>query len=256
MIISGKIILKKGKEVSIRRFHPWIFSGAIHKTEGNIADGAWVQVVDFKDQILGYGHYQQGSISVRMLSFRPEPPSENFWNEKISQALEMRRSLGLPNERTDAFRVIHGEGDGLPGLIVDYYSGVLVVQAHDSGMHTDRHAIANAFKDSFPTELSAIYYKSQTTLPGKLRDTQGDEYLFGAAIAHRIISENNNRFFVDWQQGQKTGFFLDQRENRKLLGEYSRGKKVLNTFCYTGGFSVYALNAGASLVHSVDASQK
>lgn len=256
MIISGKVVLKRGKEISIQRFHPWIFSGAIQKLEGNPADGEWVEVLDFKNNTLGFGHYQQGSIAVRMLSFAREAPVSDFWKDKISKAIELRKSAGLPGNATNAFRMIHAEGDGLPGLIADYYAGVLVMQAHDAGMHLDRFDIAHAFGDCMDKDLRAIYYKSQSTLPGKFRDASADGYLFGEPITRQIISEYNNKFFVDWQEGQKTGFFLDQRENRKLLGTFSAGKKVLNTFCYTGGFSVYALASGASLVHSVDASKK
>ncbi|MEO5600833.1 MAG: class I SAM-dependent rRNA methyltransferase [Cyclobacteriaceae bacterium] len=256
MNISGKIVLKKGKEISIQRFHPWIFSGAIQKMEGAVMDGCWVQVMDFKNKTLGFGHYQNGSIAVRMLSFHPELPNENFWLDKFSNALALRRGAGLPSAETNAFRLIHAEGDGLPGLIVDFYAGALVVQAHSTGMHSDRLAIAQALQQLFAKTLLTIYYKSQSTLPGKMRDSGADEYLFGTALAQHIIQENKNQFYVDWQEGQKTGFFLDQRDNRKLLGEYSLDKKVLNTFCYTGGFSVYALRAGAALVHSVDSSQK
>lgn len=256
MTISGKIILKKGKEISIQRFHPWIFSGAIQKMEGAVIDGAWVEVQDFKNQTVGFGHYQNGSIAVRMLSFRPEIPDGNFWFQKFLNALAVRKSAGLPDKNTNAFRLVHAEGDGLPGLIVDYYAGALVVQAHSAGMHIDRLDIAQALQQVFDKDLVAIYYKSQSTLPGKLRDTGADEYLYGSTMTDHIVLENNNRFYIDWREGQKTGFFLDQRENRKLLGDFSREKKVLNTFCYTGGFSVYALTAGASLVHSVDSSQK
>jgi len=256
MTISGKVVLKKGKEISIRRFHPWLFSGAIHKIDGTVEEGGWVQVVDCRDETLGYGHYQHGSIAVRMLSFKAERPTKNFWTEKISHALAVRKSAGLPQTETTAFRLIHGEGDGLPGLIADYYAGVLVMQAHGVGMHADRQAIAEAFQEALPENVTAIYYKSQSTLPGKMRDVSTDEYLFGAAVSNHKILENGNQFLVEWRDGQKTGFFLDQRENRKLLGTFSKGKKLLNTFCYTGGFSVYALTAGATLVHSVDSSQK
>ena len=256
MNISGKIVLKKGKEISIQRFHPWIFSGAIQKMEGAVMDGCWVQVIDFKNQTLGFGHYQNGSIAVRMLSFHPELPNETFWFDKFSNALALRKCAGLPSSETNASRLIHAEGDGLPGLIVDFYAGALVVQAHSTGMHADRLAIAQALQELFAKSLLTIYYKSQSTLPGKMRDAGADEYLFGNALPQHIIRENKNQFYVDWQEGQKTGFFLDQRDNRKLLGEYSLDKKVLNTFCYTGGFSVYALRAGAALVHSVDSSQK
>jgi 23S rRNA (cytosine1962-C5)-methyltransferase len=256
MTISGKVILKKGKEISIQRYHPWIFSGAIQTLEGSVTDGCWVEVIDYKNRTLGYGHYQHGSIAVRMLTFQSETPSENFWVQKLASALLLRRSAGLPDQTTNAFRLIHGEGDGLPGLIADYYAGVVVLQAHDAGMHVDRHAIAEALEEIFRNDLTAVYYKSQGTLPGKMRDTGTDEYLFGAAAGEHMILENGNKFYVDWQTGQKTGFFLDQRENRKLLGAFSKGKKVLNTFCYTGGFSIYGLAAGAALMHSVDSSQK
>lgn len=256
MIVSGKVILKKGKEISIQRLHPWIFSGAIHKIEGSVPDGCWVEVIDYNDNTLGFGHYQHGSIAVRMLSFLKEKPSEKFWIEKFSAALNLRESAGLPSADTNSFRLIHGEGDGLPGLIIDRYAGVLVVQAHDVGMHLDRHRIASALQDVFQENITAIYYKSQSTLPGKLRDANADEYLFGEPSSKNTILENGNQFYVDWQEGQKTGFFLDQRDNRKLLGAFSKGKKLLNTFCYTGGFSVYALTSGAVLVHSVDSSQK
>lgn len=256
MTISGKVILKKGKEISIQRYHPWIFSGAIQTLEGTATDGCWVEVIDYKNRTLGYGHYQHGSIAVRMLTFQPETPSENFWIQKLANALLLRRSAGLPDQTTNAFRLIHGEGDGLPGLIADYYAGVIVLQAHDAGMHVDRVAITEALKEIFRNDLTAVYYKSQGTLPGKMRDTGIDEYLFGATAGEHMILENGNKFYVDWQAGQKTGFFLDQRENRKLLGAFSKGKKVLNTFCYTGGFSIYGLTAGAALMHSVDSSQK
>lgn len=256
MTISGKAILRKGKEISIRRFHPWIFSGAIHQLEGTITDGVWVEVVDYRDQRLGFGHYQRGSIAVRMLSFGNEYPGESFWREKISKALDLRRSAHLPNPATNAFRVIHGEGDGLPGLIADCYAGVIVMQAHDTGMHLDRKSIADAFSEVLGNNVTAIFYKSQSTLPGSVRDQSHDEFLYGQPHAESTVLENGHRFLVNWQEGQKTGFFLDQRENRKLLGTFSHDRTVLNTFCYTGGFSVYALTAGAQLVHSVDASQK
>jgi 23S rRNA (cytosine1962-C5)-methyltransferase len=255
MTISGKVILKKGKEFSIQRFHPWIFSGAIQKLEGEVLDGQWVEVVDFKSKTLGYGHYQNGSIAVRVLSFLSSAPTVTFWNDRLSNALSLRNSSSLPTDETNCFRLIHGEGDGLPGLIIDYYDGVAIVQAHSAGMHNDRLAIASGVQQVFPA-IKAIYYKSHGTLPGKMRDENIDEYLVGMGIVPHVVLENGKKFFVDWEEGQKTGFFLDQRENRKLLGEFSKSKKVLNTFCYTGGFSVYALDAGAALVDSVDASEK
>jgi 23S rRNA (cytosine1962-C5)-methyltransferase len=224
--------------------------------EGTVADGTWVEVQDFKNQTLGFGHYQNGSIAVRMLSFGQSLPPETFWSEKISAALAVRKNAGLPDTKTNAFRLIHAEGDGLPGLVLDYYAGAVVLQAHSVGMHEDRSQIASALRRVFGSSLTSIYYKSQSTLPGKMREPFTDEYLFGDPLPEHSIRENNNHFYVDWKEGQKTGFFLDQRDNRKLLGQFSYNKKVLNTFCYTGGFSVYALASGAALVHSVDASQK
>lgn len=254
-MIQGKVILKKGKEHSIERFHPWIFSGAIATIQGSPTDGQQVEVVSAQGRTLGFGHYQQGSITVRMLAFGQDLPNANFWNERIAAALAVRASAGLPDEHTNAFRLIHGEGDGLPGLIADFYDGVVVMQAHSAGMHADRVAIAEALMQDVPG-ITAVYYKSQMTLPGKMRDHQENGYIKGMAPVPHVVQEYGNRFYIDWEEGQKTGFFLDQRENRKLLAAFSKGKKVLNTFCYTGGFSVYALNAGAALVHSVDASEK
>jgi 23S rRNA (cytosine1962-C5)-methyltransferase len=256
MTIRGKAILKSGKEISIQRQHPWIFSGAIQQLEGSVTDGCWVEVCNSKGNTLGFGHYQNGSIAVRMLSFGNQRPSDSFWQEKVAAASMLRASAGLPNERTNAFRLVHGEGDGLAGLIIDIYAGVAVLQAHSVGMHLDRHLIGHALQDGLQPGITAAYYKSQSTLPGKMNDERADEYLFGHAGENHIMLEHGNQFIVDWLEGQKTGFFLDQRENRKLLGDFCRNKRVLNTFCYTGGFSVYALKAGAAIVHSVDASQK
>lgn len=253
--MQGKIILKKGKEYSIERFHPWIFSGAIQATEGELTDGCWVEVFSFKNKALGSGHYQKGSITVRMLSFDGQLPAD-FWALKIRKALQLRSMANLPSEATNAFRLIHGEGDGLPGLIIDFYNGIAVVQAHSMGMHIDRRNIVEGLYQIFGEGLKAVFYKSQTTLPGKERVHFPDEYLQGMSAVPHLIHENGNKFFVDWEEGQKTGFFLDQRENRNLLSLFSSGKKVLNTFCYSGGFSVYALAAKAELVHSVDASEK
>lgn len=255
-MITGQITLKKGKEHSIQRFHPWIFSGAIAKMDGGVIDGGWVSVLDATGKILGHGHYQNGSIAVRILSFDLEPPAEDLYIQKISAAYVLRQKAGVISSETNAFRLIHGEGDGLPGLIVDYYEGVAVMQAHSIGMHTDRMKIAEALKHVLNEKLNAVYYKSKATLPGKLRDAQHDGYLSGMSAVPHVILEHGNKFYVDWEDGQKTGFFLDQRENRKLLGDFSAGKKVLNTFCYTGGFSIYSLKGGAEFVHSVDASEK
>src|SRR5688500_16359988 len=228
--MHAKVILKKGKEFSIERFHPWIFSGAIQETVGDLTDGCWVDVLNFKKKFLGAGHYQKGSIAVRVLSF-DENLGRSFWANKIANALMMRRNAGLPSNTTNAFRLIHGEGDGLPGLIVDYYNGVAVMQAHSVGMHLDRMNIVEGLRIALGENLTAVYYKSQSTLPGKDREALEDKYLFGMSAVPHLILENGNKFFVDWEEGQKTGFFLDQRENRKLLGSYSEGKKVLNTFC-------------------------
>jgi 23S rRNA (cytosine1962-C5)-methyltransferase len=255
MTIAGKIILRKGKEISIERKHPWVFSGAIQKTEGALTDGCWVEVASHKSTTLGFGHYQNGSIAVRMLSFGAEYPVGDFWNEKLTKALALRRAVNLPSPATNAFRLIHGEGDGAPGLIIDYYDGAIVMQAHSVGMHNDQTELSNAIQEVFGRDLKSIYYKSQSTLPGKEQVRQ-DEYIFGLGVVPHVINEYGNKFYVDWEDGQKTGFFLDQRENRKLLGEFSPGRRVLNTFCYTGGFSIYAMNSNAQLVHSVDASEK
>lgn len=252
----GKVFLKKGKEFSIERFHPWIFSGAINRIDGTVSDGCWVEVFSHQNKCLGFGHYQEGSITVRMLSFGPTPPSIDFWSSRVSAALELRKCAALPSAITDCYRLIHGEGDGLSGLIIDYYEGVAVLQAHSYGMHEDRKEISAALENVFGTALRSVFYKSQSTLNGRTKIENRDEYLFGMGGVPHIIAENGNKFYVDWEEGQKTGFFLDQRENRKLLGEYSTGKRVLNTFCYTGGFSIYAINGGAELVHSVDSSEK
>lgn len=255
-MIRGKVFLKKGRDVSLQRFHPWVFSGAIAKAETTVADGDWVSVVNASGKIVAHGHYQAGSIAVRVLSFESEAPSTEIYTIKISAAYLLRQRAGLISGGTNAFRLIHGEGDGLPGLIVDYYDGVAVIQAHSLGMNNDRKLIAAALQHIFAEKLTAVYYKSKTTLPGKARDVFQDEYLSGMSSVPHTVLEHGNKFLVDWEEGQKTGFFLDQRENRKLLGEFSSGKKVLNTFCYTGGFSVYALKSGAAFVHSVDASEK
>jgi 23S rRNA (cytosine1962-C5)-methyltransferase len=256
MKIEASVILKKGRDVSLQRFHPWVFSGAIATVQGDVTDGGWVQVQNSSGRVLGFGHYQTGSIAVRVLHFGKDAPTDNLYFDKIFSAYILRQNSRVFNEDTNAFRLIHGEGDGLPGLIIDYYDGVAVVQAHSSGMHQDRMLISEALKNALGNTISSVYYKSKGTLPGKIRDTQEDEYLFGMSGVPHVVLEHGHKFYVDWEDGQKTGFFLDQRENRKLLGELSSGKKVLNTFCYTGGFSVYALMAGAEFVHSVDASEK
>jgi 23S rRNA (cytosine1962-C5)-methyltransferase len=256
MDVSNKVILKKGRDVSIQRFHPWVFSGGIASTQGELSEGCWVSVQNASGQTLGFGHYQTGSIAVRILSFGKIAPSSSIYFDRLSAALRLRRNAGIISESTNAYRLVHGEGDGLPGLIIDFYNGVAVVQAHSTGMHNDRNLISDALKRLLGDTLTAVYYKSKGTLPGKIRDAHEDEYLHGMSGVPHVVLEHGNKFYVDWEEGQKTGFFLDQRENRKLLGEFSTGKKVLNTFCYTGGFSIYALAAGAEFVHSVDASEK
>jgi 23S rRNA (cytosine1962-C5)-methyltransferase len=250
MEIKGKITLKKGKEVSVQRRHPWLFSGAIQQLEGNVEDGDWVTVNDAGGRPLGHGHYQKGSITVRLLSFDKAQPGLGFYTEKISTAAAQRAHINLRPTVTNAYRLIHGEGDGLPGLIVDMYNGVAVVQAHSHGMHRDRNAVAEAIRNVFGETLIAVYYKNQTGSNAR------GEYLLGMSVVPHTILEHNHKFFVDWEEGQKTGFFLDQRENRMLLAGYAMNRTVLNTFCYTGGFSVYAAQAGAALVHSVDASER
>lgn len=255
MEIAGKIILKKGKEHSIARFHPWVFSGAIQKMEGAITNGVWVEVADYKSGTLGFGHYQNGSIAVRILTFEKSKPSETFWSDRLKRAQQLRQSSSLPSEDTNAYRLIHAEGDGLPGLIIDIYDGVAIVQAHSLGMHLDRQKIAEALIAVLSDQCKAVYYRSQSTLPGN-NDVFQNEYLHGMGVVPHIVLEHGNKYYVDWEEGQKTGFFLDQRENRKLLGNFCEHKKVLNTFCYTGGFSIGALQGGAEFVHSVDASEK
>ena len=246
-----KVILKSGKEKSIQRRHPWIFSGAVYGVSREINDGEMVDVVDSKNQHLGTGYFSdKGSIVVRILTFGDETFSDNFWADKLQSAWYLRTQL-LDFEVTNAFRVIHGEGDGISGLIIDYYDKNWVIQAHSSGIFLQMEQIAEAIKSNFSEYCETIYCKSSGTLPN--RGT--DYFLFGNKV-EAVAKENNILFSVNWVEGQKTGFFLDQRENRKLLGEFSKGKKVLNTFCYTGGFSIYAMNAGAELVTSVDISQK
>jgi 23S rRNA (cytosine1962-C5)-methyltransferase len=252
--VRADIKLAKGKEFSINRFHPWIFSGAIDIVGGDPQDGDWVRVLDHKNNALGFGHYQRGSITVRMLSFGAKDPDGSFWRNKINEALLLRNRLNLPNDLTNAYRIVHGEGDGLPGLIIDFYDGIAVVQAHSLGMHNDRMVISEALQSTMKNSLKAVFYKSHATLPNRIHTEA--EYLYGMSAVPHVIMEHGSKFLVDWEGGQKTGFFLDQRENRNLLSRYSHGRNVLNTFCYTGGFSVYALRGGAMKVHSVDASEK
>lgn len=280
-----KIILKKGREDSLLRFHPWVFSGAIAQIVGEPAEGDIVGVFSQGGDFLAYGHYQIGSIAVRVLSFAGEDVlSPDFWKNMIARALRVRVAVGLacpvssaaepvspaaePVEATglvrepaltNCYRLIHGEGDGLPGLIIDYYDGVCVMQAHSVGMFRAKGAICEALKSVYGPSLKAVYDKSSGTAPFKAGLDLVDGYLYRSesfSDDEQIVLENGHKFFVNWTEGQKTGFFLDQRENRALVGKYSRGRNVLNLFCYTGGFSVYALGAGAVHVDSVDSSRK
>lgn len=253
---TSKFILKPGKEDSFRRFHPWVFSGAIQRIVGNPTEGDVVTVEDWQGNFVGVGHYQIGSIAVRILSFTPVEIDVAFYRERLQVAYDMRRSLGLEDgDHNNAYRLVHGEGDNLPGLIIDVYRNTAVMQAHSPGMHYARHTLAQALKDVMGDKIDNIYYKSETTLPYKAELEQENEYLLGG-VGDDTATENGLKFHVDWLRGQKTGFFVDQRENRALLERYSRNRKVLNMFCYTGGFSFYAMRGGAELVHSVDSSAK
>lgn len=250
------IILKPKKEESLQRFHPWVFSGAILRIEGKPAEGEIVEVLDNQRNFLALGHYQVGSIAVRVLSFQPISIDTDFWNQKIKNAYELRKSLGLVRAtKNNTYRLIHGEGDMLPGLIVDVYDDTAVMQAHSVGMHEIRTQLAQSIVKIVP-EVKNIYYKSETTLPFKAPIEPEDGYLIGNVSEKLHAIENRLQFQVDWLRGQKTGFFVDQRDNRSLLEQYASNKSVLNMFCYTGGFSVYALRGGAQLVHSVDSSAK
>lgn len=252
----SKIILKPGKEQSVLRFHPWIFSGAIDKAEGNPEEGDVVEVTDSNGNFLGLGHCQPGSISVRIFSFQNVEPNLEFWEQKVASAYRLRNTVGLTNDTTtNIFRLVHGEGDGMPGLIVDIYGDTAVMQAHSLGMYLIRETLAKAIVNALNGTIKNVYDKSSGTLPFKSIEEKKDEYIIGNLSSSELY-EYGNRFLVSWEEGQKTGFFIDQRENRKLLGEYSKNRTVLNTFGYTGGFSVAALKAGAKRVVSVDSSAK
>lgn len=251
------IVLKPKKEDSLMRFHPWVFSGAIAHNPDQLTEGDVVRVVSSKGDVIGVGHYQLGSITVRMLSFHDEAIDAEFYRRRISSAYTMRIHLGLIRPDNNSFRLIHGEGDNLPGLIIDMYAGTAVVQAHSVGMHRDREKIVAALRRVIPEEnLRNIFYKSEATLPFNANVEPVNEYLYGGTDVDYVSVENGLSFHIDWLRGQKTGFFVDQRENRSLLEKYARGRNVLNMFCYTGGFSVYALRGGASKVVSVDSSSK
>jgi len=248
-----KIVLKSGKEQSVRRFHPWIFSGAIKKMYGNPVEGDLVDVFDNKDTFLAVGHYQPSSIAVRILSFVQETPDINFFREKINRAITYRKSIGIiGNPEINVFRLIHGEGDGLPGLIIDYYNGVAVMQMHSIGFYRIRKEIASILAELLKDRIFAVYDKSEVTIPHMSGVVATNEFLYGNSEAV-VVTENGYKFKIDWKTGQKTGFFIDQRENRKLLEKYTEGRVVLNMFGYTGGFSVYAMK-NASIVHTVDSS--
>ena len=252
----AKVILKKGKEESMERFHPWLFSGAIERIEGAVEEGDLVSVQKSDGKIIGYGHCAIGSIAVRVFSFGENLPDDSFWKERIEQAFRLREKMGLTDAPdTNVYRLIHGEGDGMPGLIADYYNGTVVLQAHSVGMWLVRDAIVEGLKAVLGDKLIAVYDKSAKTLPFKANIEAKDGYLYGESSAGEVV-EYGNRFKVDWLEGQKTGFFIDQRDNRRLLSEYAKNKAVLNMFCYTGGFSFSAMRGGASLVHSVDSSAK
>lgn len=249
-----KVFLKRGKEESLRRFHPWVFSGAIHHIEGDPEEGDIVKVYTSDDEFIAVGHYQVGSIMVRVLSFDDEPIDADFWKRRLSVAYDVRRAIGVANNPdNNTYRLVHGEGDNLAGLVVDVYGNVAVMQAHSVGMHVCRNEIAEALASVIGVEN--IYYKSETTLPFKAQLGQ-ENYFIKGGCSEDVAIENGLKFHVDWLKGQKTGFFVDQRENRQLLQRMSKGRSVLNMFCYTGGFSFYAMRGGAKLVHSVDSSQK
>lgn len=251
-----KIYLKKGKEESLKRFHPWIFSGAIQQTEGDIEEGEVVRVITAGGDFIAVGHYQIGSIAVRVLSFNDVVIDNVFWKSRLQSAFDMRRSIGIvDNPQNNTYRLVHGEGDNIPGLVIDVYGDTAVMQAHSVGIHQERLAIANSLVEVAGTRIKNVYYKSETTLPYKADLGQEDGFIYGGSDDN-VAMENGLKFHVDWLKGQKTGFFVDQRENRLLLEQFSRGKKVLNMFCYTGGFSFYAMRGGAQLVHSVDSSAK
>lgn len=259
-----QLFLKRGKDESLRRFHPWIFSGAIHHVSEQPEEGEIVEVYTAENKFIATGHFQIGSIMVRVLSFRQEPVDQSFYEKRLSVALDVRRSISVvPDKDADTespnfnntYRLVHGEGDNLPGLVIDVYGKTAVMQAHSVGMHCDRNTIAEALKNVMAGQIENIYYKSETTLPFKADLGQENGFLLGGS-ADDVAIENGLKFHVDWLRGQKTGFFVDQRNNRSLLEHYSKDRNVLNMFCYTGGFSFYAMRGGAKCVHSVDSSQK
>lgn len=251
-----QVYLRKGKEESLLRFHPWVFSGAIASLDEGIEEGEIVKVITSKGNSIAIGHYQIGSIAVRVLTFKDVNIDDDFWCSRLKSAIDMRVKLGIAdNPQNNTYRLVHGEGDNLPGLVIDVYGRTAVMQAHSVGMHVFRKEIARALVLVMGERIANVYYKSETTLPFKAELGQENGFLYGGSEDNTAI-ENGLKFHVDWLKGQKTGFFVDQRENRSLLESYSKDKKVLNMFCYTGGFSFYAMRGGAKLVHSVDSSAK
>ena len=251
-----KVYLKRGKEESLKRFHPWIFSGAIQKADGGLEEGEVVRVITSEGDFIAVGHYQIGSIAVRVLSFSDVDIDDMFWQSRLESAFQMRRSIGIVDDpHNNTYRLVHGEGDNIPGLVIDIYGNTAVMQAHSVGIHQERMAIAKALVEVAGDRIANVYYKSETTLPYKAELGQEDGFIIGGSDDN-LAMENGLKFHVDWLKGQKTGFFVDQRENRSLLERFAKGKKVLNMFCYTGGFSFYAMRGGAELVHSVDSSAK
>lgn len=252
-----KVYLKPGKEESLKRFHSWVFSGAIARIEGEPEEGEIVDVFTSKKEFIACGHYQVGSIAVRVLTFTQQEIDRDFWRQKLQVAKDLRVALGLiGNPENNTYRLVHGEGDNLPGLIIDVYDHTAVVQAHSAGMHVFRMEIAEALSEVMGDIVQNIYYKSETTLPFKADLLARENGFIKGGSPENVAMENGLKFHVDWLKGQKTGFFVDQRENRHLLERYSKGRNVLNMFCYTGGFSFYAMRGGANLVHSVDSSAK
>lgn len=250
------LYLKKGKEESLKRFHPWIFSGAVAQIEEGVEEGEIVRVFTSQGDFIAVGMYQIGSIAVRVLSFRDVEIDGEFWLSRLQSAWQMRQAIGLiGRENNNTFRLVHGEGDNLPGLVIDCYGDTAVMQAHSVGMHLVRHEICEALVKASEGEIKNVYYKSETTLPFKADVEHENGFIYGS-MGSDVAMENGLNFHIDWLKGQKTGFFVDQRENRHLLETYSKGRSVLNMFCYTGGFSVYAMRGGAKLVHSVDSSAK
>lgn len=250
------IYLKKGKEDSLKRFHPWVFSGAIAHMDDGIEEGDIVRVITQSGAFIALGHYQIGSIAVRVLSFQDIAIDDDFWKQRLAAALLMRQCAGIAdNPENNTFRLVHGEGDNLPGLVIDCYGKTTVMQAHSVGMHVCRNVIARQLVEVMGNRIENVFYKSETTLPFKADLGQENGFIYGGSDDN-VAVENGLKFHVDWLKGQKTGFFVDQRENRKLLEHYAKGKTVLNMFCYTGGFSFYAMRGNAKAVHSVDSSAK